>query len=195
MNSDLTVREVMNREFVGVSEADTVRDAAALMLEERAEAVVVLRGSTPEGLLTQADVVSAAVDGADLADLTVADAMRTDVPSIAPDASVASATDRMSGLPTRHLLVETNGELAGLISENDVVTASTLNRDVEADAARDPDPGGEAVVAGAVTGTNGSETTAEEGYSNQGICEVCGSLSRDLSTFNGQLVCVDCKDV
>lgn len=193
MNGDVTVREVMKREFVGVSEPDTLGDVGKLMLEEDVEAVVVLRGSSPEGMVTQQDVLEAAVEGADLDSVAVSDAMDPDPPSVRPAASLAAATDEMSGLPTRHLLVEDNGEVVGLISEYDVVTASSLDPGVDSDA-READE--EPMVTERTAGPGQVEAAAtDQGYSNQGICEVCGSLTRDLSSFNGQLVCSDCKDV
>lgn len=192
MNGDVTVREVMEREFVGVSEADTLRDTAELMLEEGAEAVVVVRGSSPEGILTQEDVLEITVEGVDLSEAKVSDAMRAVPSEIAADASIAAAIDLMSSASTRHLLVTDGGDLAGLVSEHDVVTASRLGPSVDGEGA----PGsGEPMATETVADAGQAGTAIDEGYSNQGICEVCGTLTRDLSTFNGQLVCSDCKDV
>ncbi|MFB6143337.1 MAG: cyclic nucleotide-binding/CBS domain-containing protein [Halorientalis sp.] len=190
MNGDVTVREVMRREFVGVSEGDTLRDTADLMLAEDVEAVVALRGRSPEGLLTQQDVLEATVAGVDLSTATVDDAMETDPATVAPEVSLAAATDEMSGSSTRHLLVTDGEEAAGLLSEHDVMTATTLDRSLEGAASHDV--AGE-TVHGAESAGDGGAVSAE--YSSQGICEVCGTLTRDLSTFNGQLVCSDCKDV
>ncbi|MEF8787364.1 MAG: CBS domain-containing protein, partial [Haloarculaceae archaeon] len=40
-----------------------------------------------------------------------------------------------------------------------------------------------------------AETEAEDNFEDQGICEVCGTFTRDLSSFNGQLLCDDCRDM
>jgi formylmethanofuran dehydrogenase subunit E len=32
-------------------------------------------------------------------------------------------------------------------------------------------------------------------YSDQSICEVCGTLARELANVNGQLVCQDCREM
>ena len=191
MNGDVTVREVMRREYVGASEGDTLIDTAALMLEEDVEAVVVLRGAEPVGILTQRDLLQAAVDHGDLESLQVKHAMKEDPPTVSPSAALATATDMMSGTSTRRLLVTEGGEPIGVISEHDVVTASTLNPRVNGEPGQET----EAEAVGATTATTGDGTASDEEYSNQGICEVCGSLTRDLSSFNGQLVCSDCKDV
>ncbi|WP_136715935.1 CBS domain-containing protein [Halorientalis salina] len=192
MNGEVTVREVMRREYVGASEADTLVDTAALMLEEDVEAVVVLQGSKPVGILTQRDLLGAAVDQGDLESLQVKHAMTDDPPTVSASESLATATDMMSGTSTRRLLVMGDGEPIGVISEHDIVTASTLNPRVNGTTS--PDVESEDIGAEAAVATTEATATDEE-YSSQGICEVCGSLTRDLSSFNGQLVCADCKDV
>jgi CBS domain-containing protein len=192
MNGDVTVREVMRREYVGASEADTLVDTAALMLEEDVEAVVVLQGAEPVGILTQRDLLGAAVDHGDLESLQVKHAMTDDPPTVSASESLATATDVMSGTSTRRLLVMGDGEPIGVVSEHDIVTASTLNPRVNGTTS--PDVESEDIGAEAAAATT-EATAADEEYSSQGICEVCGSLSRDLSSFNGQLVCADCKDV
>ena len=197
MNGEVTVREVMIREFVGVSEADTLRDTGRLMLEEDVEAVVVLRGRSPVGLATQQDVLAAAVEGDDLSTREVAAVMRPDPETVAPDRTLAAATGKMSAIPTRHLLVVEGEDVVGLVSEHDVVTASTLNPGLDGEGTPEPDPvadPGRETAAAEAAGAADAATTRGE-YPNQGICEVCGALTRDLSTFNGQLVCADCKDV
>lgn len=188
MNDDVTVREVMRREYVGASESDTLVDTAALMLEENVEAVVVLRGQEPVGILTERDLLQAAVDQGDLESMRVKHAMQEDPPTIQPSATLREATNMISGTATRRLLVAEGEEPIGVISEHDIVTASTLNPRVNGEIAEET----EAMSAEAATTT---PTGTEEEYSNQGICELCGTLTRDLSTFNGQLVCADCKDV
>lgn len=194
MNGDVTVRQVMAREFVGVSEADTLGDTARLMLEEDVDAVVVLRGQSPVGLATQQDVLEAAVGDGDLSEQPVSSVMREDPATVDPDATLAAVTDEMSAASERHLLVEDRAEVLGLVSEHDVVTASTFSPGVDGEGAAERER--EAMVAETAQGADeATSTTADDGYSNQGICEVCGTLTRDLSTFNGQLVCNDCKDV
>jgi len=52
MNRDVTVQEVMDREFVAASESDNALETVALMIREEAEPAVVLRGSEPVGVLS-----------------------------------------------------------------------------------------------------------------------------------------------
>lgn len=191
MNSDVTVRDVMRREYVGASESDSLQETAALMLEEDVDAIVVLRGQEPVGMLTERHVLSTAVERGALDGHTVADAMVGNLPTVAPDESLSAATELISDTDTRRLLVVDEDGPLGLVSEHDVVTASTLSPDMNG---RTRQAETDAMLTEAVAQTS-EGTAVDTEYSNQGICEVCGSLTRNLSSFNGQLVCSDCKDV
>ncbi|MFC7046249.1 hypothetical protein ACFQH6_13255 [Halobacteriaceae archaeon GCM10025711] len=65
----------------------------------------------------------------------------------------------------------------------DVVTASASLAATPEQAPQEPVEQQAAAVAG------------DGEYSNQSICEICGSLTRELSNFNGQLICSDCLEV
>ena len=80
MRNGITVRDVMNREFVGVSESDTLDDAAELMQTEPAEAVLVLRGADPIASLSSATALAALLDG-DPHDQPVGELMAPPVPT------------------------------------------------------------------------------------------------------------------
>ncbi|MFC7227181.1 CBS domain-containing protein [Salinirubellus salinus] len=192
MNADVTVRDVMSHEFVGVSESDDVRSTAALMLAEDVDCVVVLRGREPVGLLTEREVLSVIADGDSPAETTVGSVMREAAESIEPTAGLAAALDIMATADERRLLVD-DGELRGLLTEHDLLAATALERYEE--------PEGAARVA-----LNGSEPpyetatfdeTAEPdlAISDQSICQECGALARDLAEVDGQMLCADCRDV
>lgn len=195
MEADVTVREIMTREFVGVSESDTVGDAVDLMLEESTGDVVVLRGSTPVGMLTAADALGLVTSEDSPVDRTVGAVMSGTVPTVALDAPVAEAAGEMADTGAGSLLVTTGEELVGVVSEQDVVraTATLADHPSTGGPAKSEDP---MPVAGTV---EASETTgvgsAEGEYSSQSVCENCGSLTPNLRNFNGQLICGDCREI
>ncbi len=188
MNTEVTVREMMDREYVGVSESDDLVETVELLLREGAETAVVLRGSEPVGVVTERDVLALLVEGPEPQSATVADAMTESIPTIEPDASLEAAADRMSTREARRLVVTNGGEPLGVITEHDLLTSRT----------HEPSQGmGEAPVE---TGPGtamamDAETEAEDTFEDQGICEVCGTFTRDLAAFNGQLLCSDCRDM
>jgi CBS domain-containing protein len=191
MKTEVSVREVMDREYVGANESDNLVETVELLLREEAETAVVLRGSEPVGVLTERDVLALLVEGPDPQTATVGDAMTESVPTVSPDTSLDAAADQMSTRSARRLVVTTGGEPLGLITEHDLLTTRTHSPTAE------HEQGGTATVdAGAGTALAAeAETEAEDNFEDQGICEVCGTFTRDLSSFNGQLLCDDCRDM
>jgi len=75
-----------------------------------------------------------------------------------------------------------------------VLTSSAIGTEIDAtesvtDAAGSP--------VDARTSATATETDAAEsgGFEDQGICEKCGSLRRNLTAFNGQLLCAECREI
>jgi CBS domain-containing protein len=191
MKTEVPVREVMDREYVGANESDSLVETVELLLREEAETAVVLRGSEPVGVLTERDVLALLVEGPDPQTATVGDAMTESVPTVSPDTSLEAATDQMSTRSARRLVVTNGGEPLGLITEHDLLATRTRSPTAEHEQGETA-----GVDAGAGTALAAeAETEAEDNFEDQGICEVCGTFTRDLSSFNGQLLCDDCRDM
>ena len=191
MNTDVTVRDVMSHEFVGVSESDDVRSTASLMLSEGVDCVVVLRGREPVGLLTEREVLEVISDGEQPEETAVGSVMRPRTESIEPTAGLDVALDVMATADERRLLVD-DGELRGLLTEHDLLAATALERFEEPDAAsRMARNGADPPYA---TATFEEEAEPDLAISDQGICQECGALTRDLSEADGQMLCADCQD-
>lgn len=187
MDSTVAVREIVDRSFAGVSETDTVVDTAELMLSEDRDSAVVLRGSEPVGIVTQRDALEALVH--DEGDRPVADAMTAAVPTVRPDATVAETARELSARAARRLVVTDGERTLGVLTEHDVVAASSFGPGTDAGVEAAP------VDAGSDGPTRGSTDAGAGGFEDQSICEACGSFARDLVTFNGQVLCGDCRDM
>jgi CBS domain-containing protein len=188
MNAEVTVRDLMDREYVGVSESDALVETVELLLREDAETAVVVRGSDPVGVVTERDILASIVEGPDPSEATVADVMTESIPTVSPDATLEAAADRMSAKSARRLVVTNSGEPLGVITEHDLL------------ATRTPDPAEteRAAVATSASGTAmgaEAETDVEDSFNDQGVCEACGSFAGDLASFNGQLLCSDCREM
>jgi CBS domain-containing protein len=174
MSSAITVREVMTREFLGVSEGDDLIETVELLLDEDAGCAVVLRGRDPVGALDERDVLSVLVGGTDPDAATVSDVMSEGVVRVASDASLAAAAGAMAREDADWLLA-VEDEPVGVVSAYDIVAASTIAPDAESE-----------------TGPTAMPDAAA--HDTQGICETCGALAGDLMSVNGQLVCANCRD-
>ena len=184
MNESNSVREVMTREFVGVSEADGLLETGRLLREERADGAVVLRGNDPVGIVSAEDVLDQLLDDEAPDAGAVSDVMDSTVPRIDVDNHIESAADQLLSSSVSLLVVfDGSGDIAGVVTESDLVRSVALSRESTA--------GSENLEPARTEGT----AEADAGYSNQGICERCGALTSDLVSFNGQLLCSDCRDV
>jgi len=181
MKDNVTLREVMSREFVGVGESDPVAGAASLMDAEGATVAVVLRGSEPMGVLAARDVLAVVAAGDRPYETPAADAMSAPPTTLAADESLTDAVAAMADRDAGHVVVLDDGDGAGRVDARDVSTATaSLTGAAEPVTGHDPD------VEGYV------ENDTE--FANQSICEVCGGLTPDLANVNGQLVCTDCRE-
>ncbi|WP_327052705.1 CBS domain-containing protein [Halomicrococcus gelatinilyticus] len=191
MEGEVTVRDVMTREYVGVSESDAVLGAVRLMRSEGTGSVVVLRGSEPVGIMTESDVLDLVAEEADPAETTVAEVMSSPVVSMNADRSLADAAGTMAHQDIRRIVVTEGGELVGVLTERDVISASASPSSIGSFTGRETTE-----PTDATTPIEGSANTdgGDAAYANQGICEVCGSLTRELTNVNGQLVCADCRE-
>lgn len=184
-NADVTVRDVMSRDYVGVSESDGVVETVELLLEEGVDSAVVLRGSEPVGVLTGRDVLALLPED-DVEEATVADAMSAAVPTVPPDRGIVEAAAVMETAGARGLLVTDGNEPLGLVTERDLFAAATI------EAPREPERSELLSGDGAVAE---SRPTADETFANQSICEECGAFARNLADVGGHLVCPDCRSM
>jgi CBS domain-containing protein len=197
MNADVSIRDVAARDFVGVTETDSVSGAARLMYEDESSCAVVLRGSEPVGIVTERDVVGLIAEDGDPTNTEVSVVMSEPVVTVDARESLALAADRMGSESIRHLVVTVQDDLFGVLSANDVLGArsaatppspapTTSGEPTDGDLVEN---GGMAVV------DDRSQPSDDATYDPQSICEVCGSLSETLTERNGQLVCDNCLDV
>ena len=188
-NEDVTVQEVMDREYVGVSESDALVETVELLLREEAEAAVVQRGSVPVGVLTARDVLAAVVEGPPPEDASVGEVMTESVPSVGPNTTVERAVSEMSTRSERRLVVTNGTKPVGVVSERDLLAAQAYRTgESAADLTR------RETITAMETATADTDGAGNR-FQDQSICEGCGALASDLAGFNGQLLCPECRDL
>jgi len=178
------LRDVMVREYVGLSEGDDLREAVGLMRANDADAAVVLRGDEPVGLLTARTVLDCVADGG-VDDASVGEAMDDPPASLRPEATLADAADALRRGETDHLLVVDGSGILGIVGARDLTAVSRTEVETV------PEPGTQERDAVPDDRMNGDA----DRFSEQSVCEVCGGLAGALTNVNGQLVCADCQDV
>jgi CBS domain-containing protein len=115
------VREVMRTELVAVQPSVVVLDAARAMFSGGAGSALVLDGAKLVGIFTERDIMRALANQADAGRSSrVAHWMTSDPVTIAPDATVGQALDRMLAGHFRHLPVIEDEAVVGMVSMRDL---------------------------------------------------------------------------
>lgn len=178
----LALRDVLSHEFVGVSESDELLDAVELMRSENTNSAVVLRGSSPVGVITAETVFDLLLDGGDPESASAADAMDETPESLSLDASVADAANLMGRTGDPRVLVADEDEVHGIVEARDV--APSVEKRLRRASAAPANPP-----------ASSAQGESNEPYAEQGVCEGCGSLAHELVDVNGQLLCPECRAV
>ena len=128
---DIKIAEIMTTDITTVRDDMTVADAVVTLADAHVMGVPVLDAKSRfVGVLSTTDVLEAASEADDaaarealFAKTLVKDIMTPRPKTIAPDDSVKDAAQQMLYLEVHRLFVEYDGELAGVISQSDIVRA------------------------------------------------------------------------
>jgi diguanylate cyclase (GGDEF)-like protein/PAS domain S-box-containing protein len=116
------VRTVMSSRVPVLAPAALVREAISAMAARDANCAVIAVDSKPVGMITERDAVRFYRDGDSTLGLPVADVMSKPVATIPVGTHLHDAMERMQSQHIRHLVVVGEaGEVAGILSEHDVV--------------------------------------------------------------------------
>ncbi|HEX6488616.1 MAG TPA: CBS domain-containing protein [Candidatus Dormibacteraeota bacterium] len=108
--------------LVTADSAATVADAARVMMENDVGSVLVTENGEPVGIFTERDVVKATAEVAEAATKPISRWTSRPLRTISPDAGTVDAVGMMVRGHFRHLPVEENGELIGIISMRDLMS-------------------------------------------------------------------------
>ncbi|MCI4676340.1 CBS domain-containing protein [Candidatus Mycolicibacterium alkanivorans] len=107
----------------------TVADVAKAIADHQVGAVVVGDDARPTALVTERDVVRVVASGRDPAAVRSADVASTRLVWCEADETVDQAAIRMTDHSIRHLLVERDGALAGIVSARDLLGVYATDAD------------------------------------------------------------------
>lgn len=117
------VREVMSPDVATVASDASVSDAAKCMVKGGFGSVIIVHGKMLVGILTERDVLRAAANETDLSTASVEDWMTPDPETAEPDLETEDAAGMMLSRGFRHLPVTQDGNLVGIVSLRDVLSA------------------------------------------------------------------------
>jgi CBS domain-containing protein len=129
LDHDTRVQALVARPVVFVHPNDTMRQVAALFVEESIGAALVRGPHGTIGLVTERDIVRAIADGGGARRTTVEQIMTQDLLTVAPNDDLLTAAHLMLEAEVRHLPIMENGVAAGMVSARDALRALVELRD------------------------------------------------------------------
>lgn len=170
MDLVVSVRNVMNQNFVGVSEGDPLVGVADLLTESGDSSAVVLRGTRPVGVVSIHDIITEVAAEKDINKLD-AEHVMVNPTTIQVEQPLGAVIESLRDQPV--LVVVDDSKVVGMISHSDVIPVVPLM--------------GERYEHEDLTYPHDTLD-----FEPQGICERCGSLTQTLKEQHGQIVCPDC---
>lgn len=116
-----TIERHVTRQVVALDATTPCREAAKVMRDKKIGAVAVREAGKLVGIVTERDLVARVMASGDSGAMPIGEAMRTDLPKIALKSTELETTELMRTQYTRHLLVEDEGQVVGIISMRDVI--------------------------------------------------------------------------
>ena len=124
MNTVRTLLEGKGRAVYAVEPQAAVLDAIRLMAEHHVGALVVMRGATLEGIISERDYARKVIlRGRSSAETAVRDIMSSPVLTVSLETSVQGCMQLMTDRHVRHLPVLDGGRVIGMVSIGDIVKA------------------------------------------------------------------------
>ena len=124
----VAISDVMTPDVVTLSAEASVGAAAKVMVRGGFGSVVVVQGRMLLGILTERDVLRAAAAEDDLRAASVERWMTPEPETALPDLDTEEAASLMLSRGFRHLPVVLDGELLGMVSLRDVLSARIARR-------------------------------------------------------------------
>ncbi|WP_456472022.1 CBS domain-containing protein [Methanocaldococcus sp.] len=180
INLDVPVYEVMSVPVITVDKKQNIYQAANLMCEKDIGAVVVIDNKKPVGILTERDILKRVVaKNLKPKDVLVEEVMSKNLITINKNATINEAAKIMTKHKVKRLpVVDDNGELVGIITQDDIVRVSPKIIEILQDYVK---------IYSEPTEYN------KEGEVIYGICESCGAQGR-VRYYQGKYLCEDCLE-
>ena len=175
MKARIPVVEIMSASPSTIPATANIADACATMKANDVGSLIVLEDGRPSGIVTERDVVTkvAALDKRP-STVLVKDVMTSPLIAVHPHQEVVEAAKIMSGRKIRRLPVIKEGQLVGIVTENDILRVWPSLIEVTRERDR-------------------VELESEFAGGVEGHCEACGLYSSQLMWDHAMLVCPECR--
>ena len=123
----MKVSDLHPRSIIDISRDDSLREAARHLADDDIGVLAIFDATGPAGVLSERDLARAIADDADLDKTPVEDYM-TDAPiRVAAESGLGDAIAKLNEFGVRHLLVDEEGDITGMISMRDILALLGTN--------------------------------------------------------------------
>lgn len=180
MKTGYKVCDAMTKKPITISPNVTIQKCAEIMEGQHVGALIVQGKGGLAGIITEQDIVRKSVINNDKPSVRVAgEVMEKEMHTIEPHKDIFDALLKMKEVNIRHLPVVSDGKMVGLLTLKDVLKIEPQLFDllVEKFEIREEE-----------------RKPVNKASYKEGICQLCGSYSEELTNNEGSLVCHKCLD-
>jgi CBS domain-containing protein len=124
MDMGAPVKVYMTRKLIGVRPDDTVKKACEVMVEFDIGSLVVVEDNRVTGFFTKSDIIRRVVIPGLPNTTPVKEIMTRELVSVDANTPLREVLDLMAKKSIKHMLIEENGEIVGVFSLTDLLSAS-----------------------------------------------------------------------
>lgn len=180
MKTGFKVIEAMTQHPVTVAPNATLKRAANLMAEMHVGSLLVEENKKIIGIMSEQDIVRKAVAKGNVGKYLVKQIMEEHLITISPEKDIFEAVTMMRDYNIRHLPVMQDGKFYGLVTAKDILKIEPDLFEIMVEKIELKEEKRKPIY-------NISE--------REGICELCGEYSEELTPYDGSLMCSRCKEI
>jgi len=124
MDKNAPIKVYMTRRLIGVEPGDSVKRACEVMVDFDIGSLVVVDGKRVVGFFTKSDIIRRVVIPGLSNETPVEKIMTRELITVDVNTPLRDVLDRMAKKGIKHILVEENGEIVGIFSLRDLLSAS-----------------------------------------------------------------------
>lgn len=177
---DVMVQEIMTKNVAVIDQNATVQKAAMILRKRNIHGLVIVKGKSIIGVLTDKDIISKVVaENKSPLKVKVKDVMAPKIIVAKPTDTIDEATRVMFANDVSRLpVVDEKGNLVGIITMTDMIRVYPGIMEIFQEEQNITDP----------------QTMIAERTTIEGRCEECDIISEDLVEIDARWLCPDCSE-
>ncbi|WP_297093067.1 CBS domain-containing protein [Thermococcus sp.] len=124
MDTNAPIKVYMTRKLIGVEPEDSIKRACEVMVEFDIGSLVVVEDGKVIGFFTKSDIIRRVVIPGLPNTTPVREIMSSELISVDSNTPLREVLDLMAKKGIKHMLIEEGGEIVGIFSLSDLLTAS-----------------------------------------------------------------------